>query len=104
LPARPILQLDLTLAESLQTHDPNATVLTVFGSCTHDAHRHAVPLDHLVVLKLVVEASGRPLGLAVDVNDVVEGVCHNCLGSVWEPPGRLTGQSACTSQDADERT
>ena len=78
--------------------DPNAAVVTVFGSGGHNTHPLAVPLDDLARLKLVVEASGRPLGgPAVDVNDVVERACHNRLGHTWAR--QIAGNGY-----ADERT
>jgi hypothetical protein len=71
----------LVPADGLEMHDSNAAVVAIFGARRHNAHRPPVPLDRLPHLQLVVESGhGAFGGVAVDVNDVVERVCHNRLG------------------------
>jgi hypothetical protein len=84
-------------ADRFEMHDPNGAVVTILGSRGYDAHLPPVPLDHLARLELVVEPGRRPFdGAAVDVNDVLERVCHNALGQV--------GSKAAENGHADERT
>lgn len=65
-------------------HDANAAVVAIFGARRYESHRSPVVLEKLARLELVVEPGRRTLGrLAVDVEDVVEGVCHN----VWANNG-----------------
>jgi len=45
----------LGLAERLEIHDPNATVVAIFGACRYDAHRSPVVLEQFALLELVVE-------------------------------------------------
>jgi hypothetical protein len=74
----------LGLAERLEIHDPNAAVVAIFGACRYDAHRSPVVLEQLALLELMVEPGRGPFGReAVDVEDVVEGVCHKRLGQLW---------------------
>src|SRR4029453_5933821 len=67
----------LPRARRFEVPHPNAAVVAILGSRGHDAHLLPVPLDRLPHLQLVVESGQGSFGwVAVNVNDVVEGVCH----------------------------
>jgi hypothetical protein len=72
------------LADAFDVNDANAAEVSVLGARGHDTHLAAVPVDDLVHLELVIKPRHRAFsGSAVDVNDVIESICHGRFGTVW---------------------